>query len=175
MMRLVSTIALGLMVLTLSFCPAQAATNPLELVLSADQMNYKEGDPIRLKLEFTNSSTNPLILYSGLLPDYNLNMDIARIDGGEKKLSWPRRLYERSQPRKDEFVTIPPYTAHKDHFYLQDYMDEHVKLLGKGKYKLTVRYSNDIDGYQEYQPYSFIKMNAWKGKIASNTVTITIQ
>lgn len=171
-----SAIILWVLFIGLSLWPVHASPNPLELKLNADRTIYKTGDLVRMKMEFYNNSEKPLIIYTGLLPDFNLNVDIVRMDGGyEKKLSWPRRLYDRSEARKDEFVTLPPYGTHKDNFLLQDYMDEHVKLLEKGTYKLTVRYSNDLDGYQEYQPYSFIKLDAWKGKAASNPITITIQ
>ena len=171
------SVLLWILFISLSLWPVHAANAPLEFSLNSDRQIYKIDTPIKLKLEFRNNSKNPLVVYTGLLPDTNFNMDILRIDakGYENKLSWPRRLYERTAPRKDEFVTIPPYGIFKDSFILQEYMDEHVNLLEKGQYKLTVRYSNDIEGYQEYQPYSFIKIDTWKGKIASNTIIITIQ
>ena len=170
-----SSIVLWAVFIGLSLWPVHAASNSLQVFLTSQEA-FRAGDSIRLDVQFYNNSNEPLVIYATLVPEFNLNLDITKVAAGSSaKLSWPHRVYERKEPQQQEFVTIAPYGSYKDHFTLQEYMDEHVYLLEKGQYQLTVRYSNDFSGYQEYHPYSFINVNAWKGKVFSNTVTITLQ
>lgn len=168
--------------LILLFCqPVFSADVGLEYMIKANKEIYTAGQPVILEFVLKNVSDKPLILFIGDI-DYNIYMGLKIINITErdkqpviKLLFWEKR----GCVAKGEFITLKPNETYKTS---EDISKYYYKIRHPGKYKIMLSYSNGY-GYYDCEGNAFGKnkqlprtnIDAWKGKVQSNSVTIEIK
>lgn len=144
-------------------------SQPLMLTIQSDKKVYGAGEEIGLSLEFKNSGTQNLWLFTKMLPQADLNLRLYKIDGGEKKdVSPPVKIdVIRQIVAERDFVELPPKKIFSKQITLRDFSKE--LSLEIGVYEIGIELNLD--------QYLFKNLNVtpWTGSIHSNTIAIEVR
>lgn len=152
---------------------AAYATNekvePLQLIIKADKLYYKVGDPISIAAEIKNTTKQDLFFYiveSSLTATYNL------IDPTGKTVDIAYAIADPGLPSKEDFVLIRTGESLPKHF------EVHFQTGGRlqpGSYTLSMTYRVNQNWYFDSQKSERVDLNAWIGVLTSNKVKVELR
>jgi len=145
------------------------AARNLELTLSCDKDKYQKDEPIQITLTLKNRSGKPIyvnkrfFLTSGETPVEKRDGYITVISPKQEKLKC-KIDYGTGLPRTDHFILLEPGKEQSSE--RKQTINHFFDFSTPGKYQITATYEN-VFGKE-------IGLDAFTGKIDSNTVTIEI-
>ena len=143
---------------------------PLQLTIKSDKQVYELGEQINIEVTLENVSKKEIIVCTKWFPAMNIWFQVTSYG---KEIESFRLLYKEQPPLvKEDYVTLKPTEKTKQEFSLLRYVG--IKKIGI--YEIKVLYTNSDKSYSTSAlKYIPADIDAWTGRLASNTITIEIK